>query len=142
MKFWFSKKGYRETREAKAPFDATVEQTLRAAQDVSATPEEKPARDIFDIFSTLRQPRAPGADAALNPDMPRPDARPPSMASSETGRPAVPRIMRDEMERRAANYRALQMKLNDDREARIRKTMADVRIKLQRIGSQDPHSVN
>ena len=49
MKLWFTRKGFRESREAKAAsgsaddkaaFDATVEQTLRAAQAINDAPSE------------------------------------------------------------------------------------------------------
>lgn len=159
MKFWFSGKGFKDSREAqaarpaddKAPFDATVEQTLRAAQAINAAPSEEssktPTRDIFDIFSALRAPE-PAVAAAPPPETPQIDA-PPSGPPAQS-RPAAPGPtpgskpgprpgpMRAEVERRAANYRAFQMKLNEEREARIRKTMADVRTQLQRIGSQGP----
>jgi hypothetical protein len=42
------------------------------------------------------------------------------------------------MERRLANYRAFQKKLNDEREERIRRTMDDVRAKLKQSAAQHP----
>jgi len=170
MKLWFTRKGFRESREAKAAsgladdkaaFDATVEQTLRAAQAINEAPSEPaseaPARDIFDIFRTLREPTpAVAATSAPETEPPQPDALqverlhaepqigalPPAPAAPAASRPvrtgAKPGPMRAEVERRAANYRAFQMKLNEDREARIRKTMADVRSQLQRLDSQAP----
>jgi hypothetical protein len=47
--------------------------------------------------------------------------------------------MRQEMERRIADYRAFQMKLNDEREARIRRTMDDVRASLKQSGKPPLH---
>ena len=52
--------------------------------------------------------------------------------------PKVSRAVREEMERRLANYRAFQKKLNDDREERIRRTMDDVRAKLKDSAAQHP----
>lgn len=174
MKLWFTRKGFRESHEAKAAsgfaddkaaFDATVEQTLRAAQAINETPSEPaseaPARDIFDIFRRLREP-TPAVDASSAPETepPQPDTLqveplhaepqigvlPASPATPSASRPVragakpvpKPGPMRAEVERRAANYRAFQIKLNEDREARIRKTMADVRSQLQRLDSQGP----
>lgn len=170
MKLWFTRKGFRESREAKAAsgsaddkaaLDATVEQTLRAAQainEASSEPaSEAPARDIFDIFRRLREPApADAATSAPETEPPQIDAlqvepidaepqigapppgpaAPPASRAARTGAKAGP--MRVEVERRAANYRAFQIKLNEDREARIRKTMADVRSQLQRLDSQGP----
>mgnify|MGYP001385445740 CR=1 FL=1 len=174
MKLWFTRKGFRESHEAKAAsgfaddkaaFDATVEQTLRAAQAINETPSESaseaPARDIFDIFRTLREP-TPTVSATPAPETEPPQidalqiepihaepqigALPPGPAAPPAGRAVrtgakpgpKPGPMRAEVERRAANYRAFQIKLNEDREARIRKTMADVRSQLQRLDSQGP----
>lgn len=170
MKLWFTRKGFRESHEAKAAsgsadgkaaLDATVEQTLRAAQAINEAPSEPaseaPARDIFDIFRSLREPvPADAAASAPKTEPPQIDAlqvepihaepqigalppgpaAPPVSRAVRTG--AKPGPMRAEVERRAANYRAFQMKLNEDREARIRKTMADVRSQLQRLDSQGP----
>ena len=164
MKFWFTRKGFRESREAQAafgpadgktPFDATVEQTLRAAQAINdATSEplsETPTRDVFDIFSVLRESKPAGAPdteppqiEALTIEPKQIDAPSLNPAPPQAGHPTrigpKPGPMRAEVERRAANYRAFQMKLNEDREARIRKTMADVRSQLQQLGSQGPQA--
>ncbi len=120
MKFWFSKKS------SKAPYDATVEQTLLFVQEVNAASEQNESQ-LPDLASALRQPEhaAPPArpqllkvpPAAVQPPIPR------QSAASNT--------MREELQRRSANYRAFQMKLNEEREERIRKTMSDVRASLQ-----------
>jgi hypothetical protein len=165
MKLWFTRKGFRESHEAqaasgfaddKAAFDATVEQTLRAAQAINEAPpepaSEAPARDIFDIFRSLREPM-PAVATAPDTESPQIDALQieptrvePQVDAPSAGRPVrtgakpgpKPGPMRAEVERRTANYRAFQIKLNEDREARIRKTMADVRSQLQRLDSQGP----
>jgi hypothetical protein len=124
MKFWFSKKS------SKAPYDATVEQTLLFAQEVNATalPSET---DFADLASALRQPEH------VTP-RPQPQPIPASQpaAAAPKVRPSASNSMRDELERRSANYRAFQLKLNEEREARIAKTMADVRASLQQATAQ------
>lgn len=122
MKFWFTKRTPKDVYDGKAPFDATVEQVLRAVQEVNAAPVET-EREDFDFAKALRpQPASAPATyaAALTP------------AASPPGRPAVSRATREEMERRIADYRAFQIRLNEEREARIRRTMDDVRAQLKR----------
>lgn len=123
MKFWFSKKTPKDVYDVKAPYDATVEQALRVAQEVNAA---GPAadRDVFDFVKAFR----PKSEQDLSPELIAPPQELPTLA---TPRPMVSRAAREEMERRIANYRAFQKKLNDDREARIRQTMDDVRAKLK-----------
>ena len=129
MKFWFAKKTPKDAYDGKAPYDATVEQVLRVAQEVSAAPAET-ERETFDFakaFLTKPEPVQPPAPAAT-------DEQPPFALS----RPTVSRAVRQEMERRIADYRAFQIKLNDEREARIRRTMDDVRAKLKQSAPQKP----
>lgn len=118
MKFWFSKKS------SKAPYDATVEQTLLFVQEVNAASEETESQ-LPDLATALRQPEhtAPTPRPQLLQVPPAPTPAP--------GQSAVSKSMRDELQRRSANYRAFQMKLNEEREARIRKTMDGVRASLQ-----------
>lgn len=122
MKFWFAKQTPKDVYDVKAPYDATVEQALRVAQEVNAAPVEADC-DIFDFAKALlpksEQDHTPG-----------PITPPTSLA-----RPMVSHGEREEMARRVANYRAFQMKLNDEREARIRRTMDDVRAKLKQQNS-------
>ncbi len=125
MKFWFSKKTPKDVYDVTAPYDATVEQALRVAQEGNAAPVEAD-RDIFDFAKAL----LPKSEHGLAVE---PIAPPTALA-----RPLVSRGERAEMERRVANYRAFQMKLNDEREARIRRTMDDVRAKLKQ--SATPNS--
>lgn len=124
MKFWFSKKS------SKAPYDATVEQTLLFVQEVNAAPEEAESQ-LPDLATALRQPEhaAPA---------PRPQLLQVPPAAVQTPAPrqsAASKSMRDELQRRSANYRAFQMKLNEEREARMRKTMDGVRASLQTAAS-------
>jgi hypothetical protein len=128
MKFWFAKKTPKDLYDGKAPYDATVEQVLRVAQEVSAAPAES-EREIFDFTKAFRTK----AEPALPAEAQRPDT--PAFALTK---PKVSRATRDEMERRLANYRAFQKKLNDEREARIRQTMDDVRAKLKQSAAQNP----
>ena len=122
MKFWFTKKTPKDVYDGKAPYDATVEQALRVAQEVSAAPAEAD-REIFDFVKALRPDAVQNAMPKL--------AAVPQPSVSALSRPTVSRVERAEMERRIANYRAFQTKLNDEREARIRRTMDDVRAKLK-----------
>lgn len=129
MKFWFTKKTPKDAYDGKAPYDATVEQVLRVAQEVSAAPAET-ERETFDFakaFLTRPEPVQPAAPAAT--DEPAPFA---------LSRPTVSRAERQEIERRVADYRAFQIKLNDEREARIRRTMDDVRAKLKQLAAPKP----
>jgi hypothetical protein len=119
MKLWFTKKAPKDVYEGKAPYDATVEQALRVAREVSAEPAEA-ERDVFDFVEVLR----PQADA-------RPLAESVTRDPFPLTKPTVSRATREEMERRLASYRAFQMKLNEEREARIRRTMDDVRAQLK-----------
>ena len=122
MKLWFTRKTPKDAYDVKAPYDATVEQMLRVAQEVNATPIEVD-REIFDFARTFRN--GAGLAQAAGP------AEPPSVPpAGVTSPPKVSRAMREEMERRVANYRSFQIKLNDAREARIRRTMDEVRAKL------------
>lgn len=130
MKFWFTKKTPKDMYDGKAPYDATVEQVLRVAQEVSAAPAET-ERDTFDFAKAFRakaepEPVPPSALSSFDP---------PAAAPVQ---PRVSRAAREEMERRIANYRAFQKKLNDEREARIRRTMDDVRAKLKQSAAQNP----
>ena len=125
MKLWFAKQTPKDVYDVRAPYDATVEQALRVAQELNAAPVEAD-RDIFDFAKALR-PKSEH-DLAVEP------IAPPTALT----RPMVSRAERDEMERRVANYRAFQMKLNDEREARIRRMMDDVRAKLKQ--SATPNS--
>ena len=132
MKFWFTKKTPKDVYDAKAPFDATVEQALRVAQEVNAAPTEAD-RDVFDFAKAFTT--APRCGKAR-------DANPASVVSaSSLPRPTVSRAARDEMDRRIASYRAFQMKLNEEREARIRQTMDGVRAQLKQSAAPDtaPH---
>jgi hypothetical protein len=122
MKFWFTKKTPKDVYDGKAPYDATVEQALRVAQEVSAAPAEAD-REPFDFVKALR----PNAVQNAMPQL----AAVPQPSVSALSRPMVSRVERAEMERRIANYRAFQTRLNDEREARIRRTMDDVRAKLK-----------
>jgi len=134
MKFWFTKKTPKDLYDGKAPYDATVEQVLRVAQEVSTTPAET-EREVFDFDKAFRvktEPAVPLLPAPLN-DVPLDHVPVHSPAT-----PKVSRAVREEMERRLANYRAFQKKLNDDREERIRRTMDDVRAKLKDSAAQHP----
>jgi hypothetical protein len=124
VKFWFAKKTPKDVYDGKAPYDATVEQVLRVAQEVNSAPAETDG-DIFDLVKAFR----PEAAAAAPPSFP---------AVPVPSRPTVSRAMRDDMERRLNNYRAFQKKLNDEREARIRQTMDDIRIKLKQSAQDSP----
>ena len=130
MKFWFTKKTPKDLYDGKAPYDATVEQVLRVAQEVSTTPAES-ERDTFDFAKAFRTKAEPAPPVAAPPL----DAFAPP---AELKKPKVSRATRDDMERRIANYRAFQMKLNDEREARIRQTMDDLRAKLKQSAAQNP----
>jgi hypothetical protein len=129
MKFWFTKKTPKDAYDGKAPYDATVEQVLRVAQEVSAAPAET-ERETFDFataFLIKAEPVQPAAPAATD-----------EAAPFALSRPTVSRAARQEIERRVADYRAFQIKLNDEREARIRRTMDDVRAKLKQLAAQKP----
>jgi hypothetical protein len=116
MKFWFSRKS------GKAPYDATVEQTLLFAQEVNATSEDA-NEALLDLATALRQPEhAAPAPQAVQRAKPVP---------APLRRAAGSSAMREELQRRSADYRAFQLKLNEAREERIRKTMADVRASLK-----------
>jgi hypothetical protein len=128
MKFWFTKKTPKDLYDGKAPYDATVEQVLRVAQEVSTTPAET-EREVFDFANAFRVRTEPVTPPLRTPLIDAPTS------------PAVPKVsraVREEMERRLANYRAFQKKLNDDREERIRRTMDDVRAKLKQSAAQHP----
>lgn len=128
MKFWFTKKTPRDLYDGKAPYDATVEQVLRVAQEVSTAPAES-EREVFDFAKAFRTKTEPALPAQIQlPETP----------AFAVTTPKVSRATRDEMERRLANYRAFQKKLNDEREARIRQTMDDVRAKLKQSAAQNP----
>ena len=126
MKFWFTKKTPKDVYDGKAPYDATVEQVLRVAQEVSAAPAEA-EREIFDFAKAFRPKAEPSSPASMPP-----------LGAPVPTQPRVSRAAREEMERRIANYRAFQKKLNDEREARIRRTMDDVRAKLKQSAAQNP----
>jgi hypothetical protein len=128
MKFWFTKKTPKDMYDGKAPYDATVEQVLRVAQEVSAAPAET-ERETFDFAKAFRAKAEPSRPAGiLSLDT----------SAASPAQPRVSRAAREEMERRIASYRAFQMKLNDEREARIRRTMDDVRAKLKQSAAQNP----
>lgn len=131
MKFWFTRKTPKELYDGKAPYDATVEQVLQVAREVSTSPADSD-REIFDFAKAFRA-NVQGS-AAIEP-MPAP-------APAALPRPTVSRADRAEMERRIATYRAFQKKLNDEREARIRRTMDEVRAKLkQSVQDSPPHQI-
>ncbi len=119
MKLWFTKKAPKDVYDGKAPYDATVEQALLVAREVSAAPAEA-ERDVFDFIKELRPQAEPSP-------VPEPVTRDPLSPT----KPTVSRATREEMERRLASYHAFQMKLNEEREARIRRTMDDVRAQLK-----------
>ena len=129
MKFWFTKKTPKDVYDVKAPFDATVEQALRVAEEVNAAPAEAD-REIFDFVRAFKtEPIAPPAE----PHVPAA----PVLSASSLPRPIVSRAERADMERRIADYRAFQKKLNDEREARIRRTMDGVRAQLKQPAAPD-----
>ena len=135
MKFWFTnKKTPKDVYDVKAPFDATVEEALRFAQEVSTAPAEAD-REVFDFVKAFKaEPVAPQVEAQI-PVIP-------VISASDLPRPTVSRAERTEMERRIASYRAFQMKLNEEREARIRRTMDGVRAQLKQSAAPDqtpPH---
>lgn len=122
MKFWFTRKAPKVVYDGKAPYDATVEQVLRVAREVNTAPTETDG-EVFDLIEALHQESAaPPASFAPAPFAPAPFA---------PGRPTVSRAAREEMERRVASYRAFQIRLNEEREARIRLTMDNVRATLK-----------
>jgi hypothetical protein len=121
MKFWFTRKTPKDVYDGKVPYDATVEQVLRVAQEVSTTPAETD-REVFDFVKALRPSALQDAIPQLTP----------VTAPWALSQPMVSRATRDEMEHRLASYRAFQKKLNDEREARIRRTMDDVRAQLKK----------
>ena len=130
MKFWFTKKTPKDVYDVGAPFDATVEQALRVAQEVNAAPAETD-REVFDFVKAFR------TEPIVTPQ-PKPEvAAPPVVSASTLPRPTVSRAERTEMERRIASYRAFQMKLNEEREARIRRTMEGVRAQLKQAAGPD-----
>jgi hypothetical protein len=124
MKFWFTKKTPKDLYDGKAPYDATVEQVLRVAREVNAEPADA-EREAFDFAKALH------ADVQQDTTV-APATLP---AAPALARPTVSRAAREEIERRVASYRAFQMKLNDEREARIRRTMDEVRAKLKQSAS-------
>jgi hypothetical protein len=129
MKFWFTKKTPKDVYDVKAPFDATVEQALRVAQEVNAASAEAD-REVFDFRKAFQT-------APIEPE----PAPPQQIASaSALPRPMVSRAARDEMDRRVASFRAFQMRLNEEREARIRRTMDGVRAQLKQPAAPDPAS--
>ncbi len=121
MKFWFTRKTPKDVYDGKAPYDATVEQALRVAREVSSAPVEAD-REIFDFVRAFQA---------------APEPVPQVPAASSLPRPTVSRAARDEMDRRVANFHAFQMKLNEEREARIRRTMDDVRAQLKQSAAPD-----
>jgi hypothetical protein len=129
MKFWFTKKTPKDVYDVKAPFDATVEQALRVAQEVNTAPVETD-REVFDFIKAFQAAPA-GREPAPPQHVPSASALP---------RPTVSRAARDEMDRRVASYRAFQMRLNEEREARIRRTMDGVRAQLKAPSAPDPAS--
>lgn len=133
MKFWFTRKSPKDAYDLQAPYDATVEQALRVAQEVNAASADGDT-EVFDFANAFRANEA--HDAPSQPAAPL-QAMPPPVAS----RPTVSRAAREEMERRIANYRAFQIKLNDEREARIRRTMDELRARLKQPPAQNssPH---
>lgn len=128
MKFWFTKKAPKQVYDGKAPYDATVEQVLRVAREVNTAPAEAD-RDVFDFVKAL----GPQTEQEVTAE----PAGVQALSASALPRPTVSRATRQEMERRVANYRAFQMKLNEEREARIRRTMDDIRTGLKQ-SAQDP----
>jgi hypothetical protein len=131
MKFWFTKKTPKDVYDVNAPFDATVEQALRVAQEVNDAPVEAD-REVFDFAKAFKiEPVAP----QFEPHVPTI----PVISASALPRPTVSRAERADMERRIANYHAFQLKLNEEREARIRRTMEDVRAQLRQPPDQAQH---
>jgi hypothetical protein len=134
MKFWFTKKSPKEQYEGKAPFDATVEQVLLVAREVNSAPTETDP-DIFDFEKALR----PNAEQDATPQPASTET-----ASAQTAftlpRPTISRATREEMERRKASFRAFQVRLNEEREARIRRTMDDVRAGLKQSAQDSTHN--
>jgi hypothetical protein len=102
---------------------------LRVAQEVRSTPAEAD-RDVFDFVEAMR-PTAEHSPTAEPNLIAQPEPAPTPYVFAPA-RPMVSRTERDDMERRVASYRAFQMKLNEDREARIRRTMEDIRAGLKR----------
>ena len=129
MKFWFTKKSPKDMYDVKAPFDATVEQALRVAQEVNAAPAEAD-REVFDFVKALKRDVIA---AQAEPQVPAI----PVISATALPRPMVSRTERADIERRIANYRAFQMKLNEEREARIRRTMDSVRAQLKQSAAPD-----
>ena len=93
MKFWFTKKTPKDMYDGKAPYDATVEQVLRVAQEVRAAPAEA-EREVFDFAKAFRAKAEPVPPTSLSSF----DA--PAAALTQ---PRVSRAEREEMERRIAN---------------------------------------
>lgn len=137
MTFWFTKKSPRDAFDMKAPYDATVEQALRVAQEVNAAPADAD-RELFDFAAAFR-PRSVPASAPTQAAPQRPSATPSPRTGPKAApsRPIVSHAARDEMERRIANYRAFQIRLNEEREARIRRIMDDVRARLKQPSEQN-----
>jgi hypothetical protein len=130
MKFWFSKQTPKEAYDGKAPYDATVEQVLRVVQEVRAAPAEA-EREVFDFDKAMRPNATPTAPVAA-------PATATEASPSSQARPATPGGERALMRRRLDNYRAFQIKLNEEREARIRRTMDNLRAKLQQSLKDNP----
>ena len=139
MKFWFAnKKSPKEVYDGKAPYDATVEQALRVAREVSTAPAEV-EREVFDFGKAMRPSVATSSPNVV--PTPAPPAAPATTTeafSVPTTRTAISRAERAEMERRVADYRAFQMKRNEEREARVRRTMDNLRAKLQQSVQDNP----
>jgi hypothetical protein len=129
MKFWFTKKSPKDLYDVKPPFDATVEQALRVAQEVNAAPVEAD-REVFDFVKAFRTEPVAAQPVPQVPAIP-------VISAAALPRPTVSRAERADMERRIANYRAFQMKLNEEREARIRRTMEGVRTQLKQSAAPD-----
>ena len=136
MKFWFTKKSPKDLYDAKAPFDATVEEALRFAREVNATPVEAD-REVFDFAKAFTAKALTTEPFTTAPLAPQAAPQIPAAAPATPPRPAVSRTERAEMERRIASYRAFQVKLNEEREARIRRTMDGVRAQLKQTVAPD-----
>lgn len=142
MKFWFTKKSPKDVYDGRVPYDATVEQVLRAVREVNAAPIETDP-DLFDFSKAFQsEPEItppPIVEAApTTAELPEAASTKPVVSPPASTRPRVPPSMREEIEQRLADYRAFQTKLNDEREARIRRTMDDVRAKLKQSATQKP----
>ena len=126
MKSWFSKKMPKDADQGGSPYDATIERVLQMAREVNAAPAEAEA-EVFDFPKAL-PPKTPPARVQA-PAAATAPVKPPTSIANAT---------REDMERRIANYRAFQLKLNEEREARIRRTMDDVRAMLRQSETGRP----